>query len=191
MFETYKKNILDFYKRTKRMPSYAEIMDITGLKSKSPVFKLVNKLIEAGIVSKDENGRLIPESIAPGILRLTQPVSAGTGSYAEEAIAERISLDEWLSGKVNSYMLDVQGDSMKDVGILDGDSVIVEKESRNFQDGQTVVALMNDGYTIKTLRKTSKGMSLEPANVKYKPIYPSEDNQIELVGIVRGVVRKL
>jgi DNA-binding IclR family transcriptional regulator len=60
MFETYKKNILDFYKRTKRMPSYAEIMDITGLKSKSPVFKLVNKLIEAGVVSKDENGRLIP-----------------------------------------------------------------------------------------------------------------------------------
>ncbi len=190
MFESYKNKIAQFYKEEKRMPSYAEIMEITGLRSKSPVFKLVEKLVAGGYVSKDENGRLIPESISGGILRLSQPVSAGTGAYAEEEIAERISLDTWL-GSTSSYMLEVQGDSMKDAGILDGDSVIVEKKSTNFSDGQVVVALMNDGYTIKTLRKTNKGMYLEPANEKYSPIYPSEDNQIELVGVVKTVIRKL
>jgi SOS-response transcriptional repressor LexA len=191
MFETYKKNILGFYKENRRMPSYGEIMKLTGFKSKNAVYKLINKLVDAGIVSKDGDGKLIPESIYGEVMRLTQPVSAGTGAEVQEESIERLNLTEWLvDNESQTYMVDVQGDSMKDACILDGDTVLVERSS-SFKDGQVVVALMEDGYTIKYLRKNGKGMYLEPANTKYRPIYPTEDNPIELIATVKAVIRKL
>lgn len=189
-FDIYKKNILGFYKDNRRMPSYGEIMKLTGFKSRNAVYKLIGKLIDAGIVTKDGNGKLIPETIYGEIKRLTQPVSAGLGAEVQEESIERLNLNEWLiDNESQTYMVDVQGDSMKDAGILDGDTVLVERSSQ-FKDGQVVVALMEDGYTIKTLRKSGKEMYLESANAKYHPIYPTEDNQIELVAIVKAVIRK-
>jgi SOS-response transcriptional repressor LexA len=196
MFETYKNKILSFYKDQRRMPSYQEIMKMTGFKSKNAVYKLVNKLIDAGIVSKDGQGRLIPQNIG-NIIRLSQTVSAGFGSAVEEDMAESLSLDLWLvNDKKSNYMVEVQGDSMKDLGIFNGDSVLVEKiPETQMKDGNIVVALMDDGYTIKTLRKKlgKKGseMWLEPANIAYKPIYPTEDNPIQLIGVVKTVIRRI
>lgn len=79
---------------------------------------------------------------------------------------------------------------MKDAGIFDGDTVLVERSSQ-FKDGEIVVALMEDGYTIKYLRKKGNTMYLDPANTKYRPIHPTEDNRIELVAKVKAVIRKL
>lgn len=173
------------------MPTYAEIMKLAGFKSKNSAFKLVNKLIEEGSISKDSNGRLIPESIFGNITKLSQTVSAGYGSLAEEEIVETIDLEQWLlNAKGETYMLEVDGDSMKDAGIMDGDTVLVEKTT-NLKDGDIVVALLNDGYTIKYLSKKGNSMHLIPANISYKPIYPDEDNQIQLVGKVKTVIRKL
>lgn len=190
MFQTYKKKILGFYKENRRMPSYSEIMKLTGFKSKNAVYKLINKLIEAGTVSKDSEGRLIPEAIHGSIQRLTQPVSAGLGAEVQEEQIESLNLNEWLvENESQTYMVDVQGDSMKDAGILDGDTVLVERSSQ-FKDGEIVVALMEDGYTIKYLRKKGNSMHLDPANTKYRPIHPTEDNRIELVAKVKAVIRK-
>lgn len=173
------------------MPSYSEIMKITGLKSKSPVFKLVEKLIEQGFVSKDRNGKLIPEKLFSGITRLAQPVSAGYGQAVVDELPETIDLDDWLVGDVSkTFILEVKGDSMHDAGIFDGDSVLVER-TVSFKDGDVVVALLNDGYTVKYLRKTKEETFLEPANKDYKPIYPTEDNQIELIAVVKTVIRQL
>jgi SOS-response transcriptional repressor LexA len=190
MLQTYKTQILGFYKKNRRMPSYGEIMKLTGFKSKNAVYKLINKLVDAGVVSKDSDGKLIPEAIYGEVMRLSQPVSAGMGAEVQEESIERLNLNEWLiDNDCPTFMLDVQGDSMKDAGIFDGDMVLVEKTD-SYKDGDTVVALMEDGYTIKTLRKDKKGMHLEPANDKYKDIYPTEDNQIELVAKVKAVIRK-
>lgn len=173
------------------MPTYSEIMKLTGFKSKNAVAKLVDKLVQAGVVSKDSEGRLIPAHIYGQVTRLSQVVSAGTGAEVSEELADTVSLDEWLTNaKIATYMLEVQGDSMMDAGILDGDTVLVEKTS-NFKDGQIVVAQMNDGFTIKYLSKTAKGMHLIPANKKYKNIYPSEDNPIDLIAVVKTVIREL
>ncbi len=191
MFATYKKKIVDFYKQNRRMPSYGEIMKLTGFKSKNAVYKLINKLIEAGVVSKDADGKLIPEAIYGEVMRLTQPVSAGMGAEVQEESIEKLNLTEWLvDNESQTYMVDVQGDSMKDACILDGDTVLVERSS-SFRDGQIVVALMQDGYTIKYLRKQGSKMHLEPANSRYRPIYPTEDNPIELIAVVKAVIRKL
>ncbi len=190
MFPTYKKKILDFYKDYRRMPSYSEIMKLTGFKSKNAVYKLIGKLVEAGVVSKDGEGRLIPELIHGSIQRLTQPVSAGLGAEVQDEVIESLNLNEWLvENESKTYMVDVQGDSMKDAGILDGDTVLVERTS-TFKDGEIVVALMEDGYTIKYLRKKGNTMYLDPANSRYRPIHPTEDNMIELVAKVKAVIRK-
>lgn len=190
MFDTYKKRILGFYKNNRRMPSFTEIMKLTGFKSKNAVSKLVDKLIDAGIVSKDSEGKLIPENIFGDIKMLSQPVSAGYGAEIQDELIETVSLQEWLVDDEEwTFMLTVQGDSMIDAGIFDGDTVLVEKTS-NFRDGQIVVALLNDGYTVKYLRKKSNLMRLEPANKKYRDIVPTEENQIELVAVVKAVIRK-
>jgi len=191
MFENYKKKVLGFYQDNRRMPSYSEIMKLTGFKSKNAVYKLINKLIDLGVVSKDTEGRLIPEAIHGCIMRLSQPVSAGLGAEVQDEVVERLNLNEWLvENESKTYMVDVQGDSMKDAGILDGDTVLVERASQ-FKDGEIVVALMEDGYTIKYLKKKGNEMFLQPANAKYSPIYPTDDNRIELVAKVKAVIRKL
>jgi SOS regulatory protein LexA len=191
MFNEHKNQIIAFYESQKRMPSYSEIMALTGLKSKSPVFKLVRRLIAAGIVEKDYKGKLIPKNLNQGVIRLGQSVSAGFGSPAEEELVDTLSLDEWLiKNKEATYILSVQGSSMIEVGILDGDNVLVERTS-NFKDGQIVVALLNDGYTVKFLRKKGKDMWLEPANKDYQPIYPTEDNQIQLIAVVKTIIRQI
>lgn len=190
MFETYKKKILSFYKNNKRMPSFSEMMKLFGFKSKNAVSKLVDKLIDAGVVSKDAEGRLIPQTIYGEVKRLTQQVSAGMGAEVQDEMIDSLNLNEWLvENESATYMVDVQGDSMKDAGILDGDTVLVERTS-NFHDGDIVVALMEDGYTIKYLKKKGSLMHLEPANRNYRPIYPTEDNRIELVAKVKAVIRK-
>lgn len=190
MYETYKKKILSFYKDNRRMPSYREIMKLTGFKSKNAVYKLINKLVEGGVVTKDEEGRIIPETVFGEIKRLAQPVSAGLGAEVQEELIERLNLNTWLvKDESKTYMVDVQGDSMKDAGILDGDTVLVER-TNSYKDGEIVVALMDDGYTIKYLKKNSKGMHLLPANPAYTAIYPTEDNRIELVAVVKAIIRK-
>ena len=190
MFETYKKKILGFYRENRRMPSYSEIMKLTGFKSKNAVYKLINKLLDIGVVSKDGEGRLIPEAIHGSIQRLTQPVSAGLGAEVQEENIESLNLNEWLvENESQTFMVDVQGDSMKDAGIFDGDMVLVERVTQ-FKDGEIIVALMDDGYTIKYLKKAGSRMHLEPANAKYKAIHPTEENPIQLIAKVKAVIRK-
>jgi SOS regulatory protein LexA len=191
MLSNYKNKIQQFYKEYRRMPTYSEIMSMTGFKSKNAVFKLINKLIDEGYVSKDSEGRLIPLKMFGNVTLLSQTVSAGIGAEVQEEVTDTLNIEEWLIDTKNpTYMVEVEGDSMIDAGIFDGDSVLVEKNV-SFKDGQVIVALMNDGYTIKFLRKKGDEMWLEPANAKYKPIYPDEDNQIQLVGVVKTVIRKL
>jgi DNA polymerase V len=168
-------------------------MKMTGLKSKNAIYKLVNKLIDEGVLNKDKKGRLIPKKIFGGVIRLTQTVSAGFGSPAEEELADTLSLDEWLiQNKDATYMVEVQGDSMIDAGLFDGDKVLVERTT-NFKDGQMVVAQLSDSdtYVVKYLRMQKGTQWLEPANKKNKPIYPTEDNPIKLIAAVKVIIRQL
>ena len=86
----YRHRIASFYKDKKRMPSYREIMDILGFKSKNAVYKLVNKLVAEKILSKDEQGRLIPNRLI-GEIPLLGLVEAGIPSLADESILDTIN----------------------------------------------------------------------------------------------------
>ena len=85
------------------------------------------------------------------------------------------------------FALQVQGDSMIEEQIRDGDYVLVEK-NENPHDGQTVVALLESGEaTLKKFYRQSDGIRLEPANSKYQPIYTKD---VRIQGVVIGVIRR-
>ena len=188
MFDSHKNKILNFYKSHKRMPGYAEIMEMLGFKSKNAVYKLITKLVEEGTVSKDSKGRLIPNKLI-GELPVLGLVEAGFPTAAEEEVLDTMSIDEYLiQNKEASYMLEVKGDSMIDAGIQEGDLVIAERTSREPKDGDIVIAEVDGGWTMKYFKKKNGKVWLEPANKDFKPIYPEYD--IKVAAIVKGVIRK-
>lgn len=195
--------IYNFFSKNKRMPSYAEICKICGVKSKNTAHGLVQKLTALKLLATDSSGRIIPVEGTRKVivttkeyrkeintpLRLLGLVEAGFPTPSEESLHENISLDDWVIGKREaSFMLKVKGDSMKDAGILDGDMVIVER-TENPKVGQIVVADVDGSHTMKYLRKDSRGrFFLEAANSDYDNIYP--EGNMEISAVVKAVVRK-
>lgn len=179
--------IKEFYYAHHRMPSYAEIMRITGYKSKGAVRYLVKKLIEEGVVSTDRTGRLIPKQLYNEV-KVLGLVEAGFPSPAEEELLDTMSFDEFLTpNKEASYILRVKGDSMIEAGIHEGDMVIVERK-QSYKVGEIVIANVDGEYTMKYLRKKGDKYYLQPANSKYSDIYPEGSMRIEAV--VTAVIRK-
>lgn len=187
MDSKHKEKINNFYQLNKRMPSYSEMMKMFGYKSKNAVYRLVNKMMESGLVAKDKLGRLIP-SKALGEIPLLGTVKAGIPSTAEEDVLDTISLEDLFADKNGStYMLEVDGDSMIEAHIEEGDLVIVEK-SNQAKDGQIVIAEVDGEFTMKYYKNNGKKVWLEPANKNYKAIHPEES--LNVIAIVKGVIRK-
>lgn len=113
-------------------------------------------------------------------------IRAGFASPAEEDAADIISIEEYLMrDKEASYLLRVEGDSMSGAGILDGDLVVFER-SQAARPGDIVVALIEDGYTLKYLRHARGRLYLEAAHPDYPVFYPKEG---QILGVVTGSLR--
>ena len=186
-YEEYKSKLVRFYERHKRLPGYKEIMAFTGFRSKNAVFKLIQKLVDDGLLQKDHSGRLSLGTLGRSI-RVLGLVEAGFPSAAEEELLDVMDFDEFLTpNKEASYILRVKGDSMINAGIREGDMVIVERR-QNYKVGEIVIAMVDGDYTMKYLRKKGNDYYLEAANEKYPDIHPTESFKVEAV--VTGVVRK-
>jgi len=186
MKKVYRSNVLKFFRANKRMPNITEIMRLCGFTSRSSAFYVVNQLTEEGIVEKDETGKLVPTTLLHEVRRVGR-VHAGFASPAEEDLADTITVGEYLiRDKDASYLLEVEGDSMVDAGIHSGDMVIFER-GQDYKPGDIVIALTEDGYTIKYLRKKGGKFFLEAANADYPNIYPKEG---QIIGVVTGTFRK-
>lgn len=188
--ETFSGRVADitgFYREKGRMPSFSEIGAITGLKSKNSVHKLVAKMEGLKVLSKDEQGRLIPGSIASSV-KVLGTVEAGFPSPAEEELLDTLSLDRYLiDNPTATFLLKVSGDSMSEAGIMPGDMVLVDK-SRTAQSGDIVIAEVDGAWTMKYLKKRGQTVALMPANARYKPIVPK--SELKIAGVVTAVVRK-
>jgi len=181
------RDISHFYREKGRMPSFSEIGELTGLRSKNAVSKFVNKLDHLQIIGKDTKGRLIPRSLAKPV-RILGAVEAGFPSPAEEELADTISLDDMLIENPDAtFLLRVSGDSMSEAGILPGDMVIVDR-GQTPKGGDIVIAEVDGQWTMKYLRKRGESVTLIPANPKYKPIKPK--SELKIAGVVTAVVRK-
>jgi len=180
-------DISNFYHDNGRMPSFSEIGELVGFSSKNAVSKFVNKLVQNGVLEKDEKGKLIPRSIS-ATARVLGTVEAGFPSPAEEELADTMSLDELLiQNPQATFLLKVSGDSMSGAGILPGDMVIVDK-GQTPKSGDIVIAEVDGEWTMKYLKKRGSDVALIPANPKYKPIKPKKE--LKIAGVVTAVVRK-
>jgi repressor LexA len=194
MTPDYKQKLLSFYESQRRMPTYTEMMKLFGFKSKNAVYRVVNKMIAAGIVTKDKLGKLIP-SDSFGEMPMVGYVTAGLPAPVEvqtdaatNSGQSTLNIEDYLvRKKSNSYLFEVQGDSMIDAHIADGDMVIAER-TNTAKDGDIIIAQIDGEYTMKYLRSKGSKLWLEPANKKYQPIYP--EYELSIVAIVRGVMRK-
>ncbi|MEW6324748.1 MAG: transcriptional repressor LexA [Nitrospirota bacterium] len=176
----------NFYRAQGRMPSFAELGRLVGLRSKHAVWKLVKKLEAAGVVARDSTGRLIPGD-RMAALKVLGTVEAGFPSPAEEMSLGTLSLDAWLiRDRDESFLLKVSGDSMIEAGILEGDLVIVDRNRRP-KSGDIVVAEVDGAWTMKRLERQGERVVLIPANARYRPILPV--NELRIAGVVTAVIR--
>jgi SOS regulatory protein LexA len=185
--QSVQKLIVAFFRNNRRMPSFAEMVDLLGVSSKSVVNFWINKLVDAGILEKDDKGHLIftKRSFA---IPLVGSVQAGFPSPEEESLCDIISMDEYLVAKPEaSFLLQVSGDSMIGEGIMAGDLVIVER-GREPKSGDIVIAEVDGEWTMKYFKRQGKQVVLEAANPKYPIIRPK--TELRLGGVVTAVIRK-
>ncbi|OGG03576.1 repressor LexA [Candidatus Gottesmanbacteria bacterium RBG_16_37_8] len=181
------QKIRSFFQSQKRLPSYQEICHLFGFASKQSSFRLAKKLIENGILKKDDKGRLVPNKLFSA-LPLAGVIAAGMPTEVSEQLLDSLSFDDYLVKRpASSYLLRVSGDSMDEAGIHDGDLVVVEKE-RKPREGDVVVAFIDNEFTLKYFRIKDKRVVLVAANKKYPVLYPRDS--LTIFGTVVAVVRK-
>ena len=181
------KKITAFFRENRRMPTYSEIAEIIGVRSKSVVYFWVNKLLSAGLLQKDAKGFLLPVR-NPLALMLAGEVCAGVPTPAEEELRGIISFDEYLvRHPEKSFLLSVTGDSMIDAGIREKDLVIVEK-NKEPKNGDIILAEVDGNWTMKYFCRKGKVVTLEAANPNYPHIL--QQNDLRIAGVITAVVRK-
>jgi repressor LexA len=124
--------------------------------------------------------------MSPG-LPLVGQVAAGSPIVAEENIEEYIQTPEFAGGDAGSYLLRVRGESMKDVGILEGDLVVVKPQD-TAEDGEIVVALVGEEATVKRFFRESDHIRLQPENAEMEPIIATD---VQVLGRVVGLMRNI
>lgn len=185
--KSIEQSLMVFYRNQKRMPTYTEMMELFEVKSKSVVSYWIEKLIEKGILEKDDQGYLKLSGISFGI-PLVGNVAAGLPTSAEESSREVVSMDEYLVARPDtSFLLRVTGDSMVGAGIMDGDLVVVER-GRQPKSGDIVLAEVDGEWTMKYFRRRGQDVTLEAANPAYPTIFPREE--LKIGGVITASVRK-
>ena len=136
---------------------------------------------------RDKRSLSADASGSPRSVRLVGRVAAGTPILAEENVEDHIELPEFMGDQADSFALRVTGMSMVGAGILDGDIVVV-RQQRHAQDGDIVVAMLDDEATVKRFFREADRVRLQPENDQMEPIYATDPR---IVGKVTGVLRKL
>ncbi len=166
-------------------PTVREIGAAVGLSSTASVTYHLQQLQQKGLLlGAGEKGkkRAIVTAQRPGQIPVVGVVTAGVPILAIENVEGSLSWD----GEPNCFALRVRGDSMVGAGILDGDKVIV-RQQQTADDGQIVVALLEDEATVKRLYRRNGQLLLLPENPAYEPI---DATNAQIIGIVKGVFRK-
>lgn len=193
------QQILEFIKTqiktTGYPPSVREIGKAVGLKSSSTVHNHLLQLEEKGLIKRDpiktraiipiedEPSDLITESIN---LPVVGNVAAGTPILADQNIEEYLPVPVNFVGSGNHFILKVKGESMIEAGIMDGDFLIVRQQT-NANNGEIIVAIVEDEATVKRFYKKDSYIELRPENSSMQPMI-FED--VQIVGKVSGLLRR-
>lgn len=203
----------EFIAQTGHSPSFEEMKEAVGLKSKSGIHALINSLEERGFIRKlAHKARALEVIKLPNTKTVDTPsnniandnletdfslmiplygkIAAGTPIEAIANPSEYIYIPKTFSTKSELYALTIEGESMIEAGIFDGDTAIIRKANRA-DNGQIVVALVdNEEATLKVLdKKPGNEVWLLPCNKDYNPIKLTAD-RIKIQGVLYGIVRK-
>ena len=179
-------------------PSVREICEGVGLKSTSTVHGHLNKLEDKGYIRRDPTKPRAIELLGgtdnvlqfkreTAYVPIVGQVTAGQPILAVENIEETYPVPSEFVENGEYFMLQIKGESMIEAGILDRDYVLV-KQQQDAENGQIIVALIEDSATCKTFYKEDNRVRLQPENSSMDPIYA--DN-VSILGIVKGVFRRL
>lgn len=200
------QRVLNYVKEQIRKEGYApsvrEICQALDLKSTSTVHGYLTRLQKKGLIQKaalkPRTIRIMDEEIEPNEkpfytskemvdVPIVGKVTAGQPILAVENIEDSFPLPIDFVGNSETFMLRVRGDSMIEAGILDGDLVLVKKQN-TAENGEVVVALIEDEATVKTFYKEKGFIRLQPQNSFMQPILVPT---CTILGKVAGVFRKI
>lgn len=186
-------------------PSVREIGAAVGLASPSTVHMHLKALEELKLIARDPKKPRTIE-VKPAVhdaegaaepaqdagrgaikLPLVGRVAAGMPILAEQNIEDTLVLPTSIVGDSSSFILRVKGESMINAGIFDGDYIVV-KEQADAQDGEIVVALINDSATVKTFYRERDRIRLQPENDSMEPIYVEDP---VILGRVTALIRSV
>jgi repressor LexA len=190
--------IREFQHKRGYSPSLADLATAFGVKSKNAIAKVVSVLTREGHLEKDPKGRIkilerqdmeSEPQFMPFSLPLFGPIAAGFAAPVEEQAEETVSLESYLvRDKAATFLLRVKGDSMIEAGIFEGDMVIVER-GKEPKLNDIVVGVLDGEYTLKRLKKKDGQYYLQAENAAYPDLYARDE--LEVAGVVRGVIRKM
>ena len=170
------------------LSSYEKLKDEFGYKSKNSIKQYLEILKENDLIEEIDNKLYINKNQLGAYLASTS-VKAGFASIMDDKIEKRISLDEILNiNSPSTFVFKVSGDSMCEIGILDGDYVVIKKTSEAMID-DIVLAVVDNEFTLKTYKKDDKGYYLKPENSSYPIIRPKEN--LTIFGVAFGITRKI
>ena len=193
------QEIFDFIKRYSAKhgypPTVRDIGKAIGLTSSSTVHAHLANLEKIGLLRRDPTKPRAMEIlvdkakrvVAPSGLPLVGRVAAGQPVLADENIEEYVEVPQIAGGDDGEYVLRVQGDSMKNAGILEGDYVVVHT-TETARNGEIVVALMGEEATVKRFFKEKDHVRLQPENEALEPI---RTRDVQVLGRVVGVFRRV
>lgn len=170
-------------------PSVREICRDLGIKSTSSAHKYITELHEHGLINKgDKMNRAITIPNQPGSLRipLLGRVTAGQPILARQEVEDYVPYQAKGHNSSDFFALRVQGESMINAGIFDGDILIVRK-TPTAENGEIVVALIEDEATVKRFYKENGHYRLQPENDSMEPIYT---DTVSILGRVQALIRE-
>lgn len=189
------KFINDFVLKHGYAPSVREICKKMGLTSTSTVFYHLKKLEDEGLINRDYGkNRAIKVNIQTSensnknLFNVIGKVAAGKPIFAVENIENQIEIPPELFG-INTgdmFILNVSGDSMVNAGIFNGDKIIVKKQE-TAENGEIVVAMVDDSATVKRFYNEKGHIRLQPENDFMEPIIVDD---CKILGIVTGLIRQ-
>jgi repressor LexA len=175
-------------------PSVREIGELVGLSSSSTIHAHLKALERRGLISRDPTK---PRALRTGTLPASRDalvvpilgrVAAGVPITAQEDVeGEFLFPSGYVPRASDAFMLRVQGDSMVDAAILNGDLILVRPQ-RTADNGEIVVAMVDGEATVQRFYREAGRVRLQPENQAMAPIYASD---VEIVGRVEAVVRRL
>lgn len=165
-------------------PSVREIAHGLGLSSPSSVKKMLDRLQDKGAIFRDSGtarSTTVPGDEYEDAIPVIGRIRAGLPVMAEENVEGFIPIREFLRNANGGFFLIVEGDSMKDRGVMEGDYAFIRPQ-KHISNGQIGAFRINGEVTLKTFRRKEDVIHLEPANPDYPVIVVTEHDEFEIIG---------